>query len=137
MFKTIMVPVDLTHLDKLARALAVASDLAKLYGSAIHYVGVTGNTPGVAAHTPQEYTEKLNALAAARGQADGVDIKARAVVSHDPAVELDGALRNAAEELGCDLIVMASHVPGFAQHLFSSHGGYLASHATISVFLVR
>ncbi len=137
MFKTIMVPVDLTHLDKLARALAVASDLAKLYGSAIHYVGVTGNTPGAAAHTPEEYTEKLSALAAARGQADGVDIKARAVVSHDPAVELDGALRNAAQELECDLIVMASHVPGFAQHLFSSHGGYLASHATISVFLVR
>jgi nucleotide-binding universal stress UspA family protein len=28
-------------------------------------------------------------------------------------------------------------VPGFAEHLFSSNAGYLASHADISVFVVR
>jgi nucleotide-binding universal stress UspA family protein len=32
---------------------------------------------------------------------------------------------------------MGSHVPGFAEHLFSSNAGYLASHTDISVFIVR
>ncbi len=137
MFKTIMVPVDLAHLDKLAKALGVASDLAKHYGAVVHYVGVTGTAPGSAAHSPEEFTEKLETLAASRARADSADIRARTIVSHDPAVELEGSLRQAAEALNADLVVMASHVPGFSEYVFSSHAGYLASHASTSVFVVR
>jgi len=43
----------------------------------------------------------------------------------------------AAKEAGCDLVVMASHVPGFREHILSSNAGYVASHAPISVFVVR
>ena len=47
------------------------------------------------------------------------------------------ALRKAIEEVGADLVVMATHIPGAAEHLFASHGGSVAAHAKISVFLVR
>jgi len=32
---------------------------------------------------------------------------------------------------------MASHEPGFFEHIFSSHGGYIAQHAKVSVLVVR
>jgi nucleotide-binding universal stress UspA family protein len=43
----------------------------------------------------------------------------------------------AIDKIGADLVVMASHKPGFLEHIFSSHGGYIAQHATCSVFVVR
>ena len=39
--------------------------------------------------------------------------------------------------VGADLVIMASHVPGMLEHIFSSHGGYIAQHAKVSVFVVR
>ena len=45
--------------------------------------------------------------------------------------------REAAEELGADLVVMATHVPNLTDYIWASHGGHLASHAKASVFLVR
>ena len=39
--------------------------------------------------------------------------------------------------LRIDLIVMASHVPGVAEYVFASNAGYLASHADLSVLVVR
>ena len=39
--------------------------------------------------------------------------------------------------LGVDLVVMASHVPGFREYIFHSNAGFLASHTDLSVFVVR
>ena len=49
MFKRIMVPIDLTHADKLEKALDVAGDLAAHYGSTLVYVGVTAPSPSAVA----------------------------------------------------------------------------------------
>ena len=43
----------------------------------------------------------------------------------------------AVHETGADLVVMASHIPGIADAIWPSHGGRLASHADVSVFVVR
>lgn len=137
MFKKIMVPIDLTHVDSLQRAMTVASDIAKIYGASIQYVGVTGSGPGAAAHTPEEFTAKLQALAAEQASESGVEVTAKTIVSNDVTIELDASLRQASKDLGADLVVVGSHVPGFADYIFSSHGGSLASHASISVFVVR
>src|SRR3546814_11342159 len=64
----------------------------------------------------------------------GVEFGSHAITSPDPAIDLDERLGREAHEIGADLIVMGSHVPGFAEHLFASNAGYLASHAEISVF---
>ena len=137
MYKKIMVPVDLAHTDKLEKAVATAADLAKHYQAALQMVGVTASAPSSVAHTPEEYAAKLAEYAAAEGKKQGVEIGSHAIVSPDPTIDLDDKLGREAHDIGADLVVMASHVPGFAEHLFSSRAGYLASHTDISVFVVR
>ena len=137
MYRTILVPVDLSHTDKLNKALATAADLSRQYGASLHLVSVTAGTPGAAAHTPHEFEEKLRAFAAAQSARLGTSFAALTVTSPDPAVSLDQEIDKAARQIGADLIVMASHVPGFAEHIFASNAGYLASHSALSVFVVR
>ncbi len=137
MFTNIMMPVDLAHIDKLDRALKVAADLSSHYGAKITYVGVTANTPGPIAHTPDEYASKLADMAAGQASAHGIDTGSHMVVSHDPAVDIDDALIAARKELGADLVVMATHLPNIGDMFLPSHGGELARHSQASVLLVR
>ena len=137
MFNNIMVPVDLAHADSLQQAITVACDMAKAYSSSLHFVAVTGSGPSPAARNPEEFTEKLQALAAKWASQSGVKIDTKTIVSNDVAVELDASLRQACEELGADLVIVGSHVPGFADYVVRSHGGSLASHAKVSVFVIR
>lgn len=137
MYEKIMVPVDLAHAERLEKALATAADLAGHYGASIRLVGVTAETPTEVAHDPKEYRRKLAAFGEAQASARGVPVEIAAEVAHDPGVDLDRTLIEAAESCGADLIVMASHLPGFAEHFFASHAGRVASHARISVFVVR
>jgi nucleotide-binding universal stress UspA family protein len=137
MYKKIMVPVDLGHTEKLEKAIATAADLSKYYKASAQLVGVTASAPGSVAHNPEEFAKKLNEFAAAEGRTLGVEFGAHAITSPDPARDLDGTLGREAHDIGADLIVMGSHVPGFAEHLISSNAGHLASHTDISVFVVR
>ena len=137
MYKTIMVPVDLAHIEGLGKAIDTATDLAKLYGARVCFVGVTAEPPTDVAHTPSEFAKRLEAFAAQQSERHGLEIATKAYASHDPAVDLNATLISAATDTASDLIVMASHVPGFPEHVFSSHAGAVASHADVSVFVVR
>ena len=64
-------------------------------------------------------------------------MSARPYTSHDPTADLDPTLMKAIEETGSDLVVVASHIPGFPEYLFASNAGYLAMHASVSVFVIR
>lgn len=135
MYTHIMIPVDLAHVDRLGRALKIGADLAKLWDATVTYTAVTGVQPSKVAHTPQEFEAKLAAFAREQGEAAGVTAQAKAIVAHDPSVEMDHMLVDAADEVGADLVVMGTHDP----HAFDwpSHGGKLAAHAGCSVLLVR
>lgn len=137
MFSTIMVPVDLRHTDKMKKAIKAAADVAKIYGSKAHLVGVTLSGPTEVAPTPEAFSERLSGFAAECSEQNGVSFQSHTEVSHDPTIDLDETLKRAAEHLGVDLVVMASHVPGWADYLFASNAGYLASHSDMSVFVVR
>lgn len=140
MYKKIAVPVDLAHTDKLKKAIDTAADLAKLYGADVTYISVTAATPGPGGHTPQEFEKNLQQFADEQGKAHGQKVAGHAVVSHDPATDLDKNLLKAVEEIGADLVVMASHEPGFVDqfwHIWPSHGGAMAKQAKASVFVVR
>ena len=137
MFSKIMVPVDLEHAATLEKAIGIAADLAKLHGAQIHLVGVTASAPGAVAHNPAEFERKLQAFAADHAARHGCEMTSKAVLSNDPAVELASALEDCSREMGADLVVMASHVPGFMDLLFPSRAGHLATHTDISVFIVR
>ena len=132
-----MVPVDLAHIEKLDKALATARDLAKYYRIPVCFVGATAEVPTEVAHTPSEYKERLEAFGARQAEQHGLEVTTAAYPSHDPAVDLNRTLITAAKENGADLIVMASHIPGLADHVFASHAAAVASYADVSVFVVR
>ena len=137
MFKNIAVPFDLANAEKQEKAINAAADLAKHYGSVLTLVGVTSNTPSDVAHSPEEYQEKLTAFAAEQSRIYGVSFNACSAVSVDIAIDLEKKLNQAIHEIGADLIVMASHVPGFRDYLFRSHSGDLATHTDLSVMIIR
>jgi nucleotide-binding universal stress UspA family protein len=137
MYERILIPVDLAHTDKLGKALATAADLAKHYRASICCVGVTAAAPTHVANNPEEYAEELNRFAADQSKRRGVEFEPKMMVSHDPVSDLDDVLGEAIKEQSADLVVMASHVPTFADYFISSNAGYLASHVSTSVFVVR
>ena len=137
MYSQIMVPVDLAHLDRLEKALTTASDLSKHYDAPICYVGVTPTTPGPLGHNPAEFAQKLEAFGAEQAATRGHKATTKAYPSHDVAIDLDDILLKAVDEVGADLVVMASHVPGVLDYVWPSHGGKVAAHSDASVLVVR
>ncbi|MCR9085704.1 MAG: universal stress protein [Rhodobacteraceae bacterium] len=137
MFSRIMIPIDLGHIDQMDKAIAVTAELAKLHGAEVHVVGVTQSQPSEIARNPAAFGEKLAALASELSEKQGVTFTPHTEMSHDIRLDLDDVLARAATAIGADLIVMASHVPGFADHIFASNAGYIASHSSMSVFVVR
>ncbi|WP_109468852.1 universal stress protein [Albibacillus kandeliae] len=137
MFNRIMTPVDLAHRPKMERGLKCSADLARTYGIPVVYVGVTASTPGALGHTPEEYREKLEEFAREEASAEGIQTSAHMVVSHDPTTDLDDVLLKALDQVGADLVVMSSHVPGLTDYIWPSNGGKIAAHASASVMLVR
>ena len=137
MFKKIMVPVDLEHTENLTGALSVAAQMAEANGGEIFYAGVHGGAPSEVAHNPDEYKEALDAFAKSQSYAQVGKVSTLPIYSHDPGVEVATALIQAAQDNQMHVIVMASHMPGWAEHVFHSNAGYVACHAPMSVFVVR
>lgn len=138
MYSKIMVPVDLAHVERLEKALSTAADLAKLYNLPVRYIGVSASAPSKIAHTPEEFSQKMKEFGQSQAEKYGLtDVTTAGYISHDPAVDLDDTLLKAAHDSGADLVVMASHVPGLAEHIFASNAGYFASYSDVSVLVVR
>ncbi|NVK34229.1 MAG: universal stress protein [Rhodobacteraceae bacterium] len=137
MFDTIMVPVDLRHTPALGKALSVAAEMAKAHNATVNYVGVTSPEPGELGHNPEEFKEKLNQFAAEQASAHGLKVAAHMIIDTDPAADLRHTLTKTVDELGADLVVMATHLPNIGNYIWASHGGHLANHVKASVFLVR
>lgn len=137
MFKRIMAPVDLAHLDKLERALQVTAEEAKLHNAAVTYVSVSAAAPSALAHTPDEFKARLQDFASKQALAHGINAASHAIISHDPTTDVDDALLKCVSDTGADLVVMASHRPGLADYFWPSNGGKIAAHTDASVFIVR
>ncbi|MFB9866468.1 universal stress protein [Vreelandella sulfidaeris] len=137
MFTNIMVPVDLAHLEALEPALDVVANMAKQYDTRITYVSVTANTPSSIARTPQEYEQKLEAFAQERHKVHGQPVSIKVYSSTDPVANIDSLLEKAIAEVNADLVMMATHLPRHLDIVMPSHGGKLATHTDVSVFLIR
>nr|WP_155137883.1 universal stress protein [Roseibium sp. RKSG952] len=132
-----MVPIDLAHANKLTKAVEAAAGLAAQHNAPIVFVAVTASTPGPLAHNPDEFAKRLDDFAQQQATKYGISAEARTVVTHDPAVDLNNHLIRAIKDTGADVVVMASHIPNVADHIWPSHGGTIATHTNASVFLVR
>ena len=111
MYRKILAPIDLAHRERLSKAIDTAVDLAGRWGIPVVLAGVTEATPSAVAHNPQEFAQKLAALAAELSERSGVAVESRAYTAHDPATQIDETLLKAVEDTGADLVVIASHAP--------------------------
>lgn len=137
MFKHIMAPVDLAHLDRLGRALNVTVEEARHWKAPVTFVSISAAAPSALAHTPHEFAKKLEEFAAGMATEHGIDARAHPIIGHDPVTDVDDMLLKAIGEIGADLVVMGSHKPGASEYIWPSNGGKVASHAAASVMLVR
>jgi nucleotide-binding universal stress UspA family protein len=101
------------------------------------YVGVAAATPGAIAHSPEEFRMKLAEFASSQAETHRISATAHAVISHDPATDLDPSLLKAVKDTGADLVVMASHIPNITDYIWPSNGGSIATHSSASVLVVR
>ncbi|MFP4463264.1 MAG: universal stress protein [Guyparkeria sp.] len=137
MYHSIMVPVDLAHLDALEKPLTVAADMARHYNARLCYVGVTTSQPSSVARTPEEYQHKLMAFAREHAPDNGQTPSARVYNSHDPVADLDDILLEAIDDVDADLVVMGTHLPHHIDAVMPANGSKVAAHSNVSVFLVR
>lgn len=136
MYRTIIVPIDLSQEDKGRNIVNLA---VKLGGSdaRIILVNVLEELPGyIAVELPAGLMEqsrddaqaKLRAIAADAGIAPEIVVR----TGHPGNQILD-----LAEEMGADLIMVASHRPGLQDYFIGSTAGRVVRHATCSVLVVR
>lgn len=138
MYSRILVPVDLDHVETLARALDLVSQTAKENGATVVYVNVVDAVPTTSTRTEGDrMAERLKAFVAGQAEKYGVQADDHVALRGDLHLNVGKDIIKAAEDANCDLIIMASHVPGMKEHILSSNAGYVASHAPMSVHVVR
>lgn len=137
MFKKILIPLDLSDSQAQTKALSIATEMARTHHAELHAVSIGSNLPDPAARTESERTATLNALVSDLQTQHNIDAIAHEIHSVDPGAEMDSLLMQFIEESRIDLVVMSSHEPGMMEYFFPTHGGYIAAHAKISVFVVR
>ena len=136
MYNTIIVPIDLSHEERASHMLEAAK---RLGGSSakVYVLNVFDDVPGyVAAELPADIIE--NSKSASMQRLEGIvaesGVDAEAVIrTGQPA----RGILDLAEDVKADLIVIASHKPGFQDYLLGSTASRVVRHATCPVFVIR
>ncbi len=141
MFKEILLPIDLGDVESSRKAVSTALDLGRSQGARLHLMCVV---PGysmsiVSQYFPKGFEEK--SLAEAAKQLDEFiaksipsEIDSQAIVANGTVYE---EILRAAKNVGCDLIVMASHRPELKDYLLGPNAARVVRHANCSVLVVR
>jgi universal stress protein F len=136
MFKTIMVPIDLSHLDEGKATIGLAKAHAEK-GARIIILNVVEDIPSyVAAELPnglvdrsrEHAREELATLVKSTGIKADIEVR----TGHPYRTILE-----AAEGSNADLIVIASHQPGLQDYFLGSTAARVVRHAKCSVLVVR
>ena len=136
MFKTILVPIDMAHLVEGKTIIDVAMEHASEEAKII-LLNVVEEIPNlVAIELPANYIDKslesahdeLKAIATAAGRK--MDVEVRSGSSYRTILDV-------AEEKQVDLIIIASHRPGFQDYFLGSTAAKVVRHAKCSVLVVR
>jgi universal stress protein F len=136
MYKTILVPVDMSHLERGKSMI----DVARKQGdkdSQIILLHVIEEIPtwaaaeipaGIMDKSRQTIHEELQAIASSASIKADVEIRS----GHPYKTILDKA-----DEVEADLIIVASHKPGFQDYFLGSTAAKVVRHAKCSVLVVR
>ncbi|MDH3319599.1 MAG: universal stress protein [Betaproteobacteria bacterium] len=140
MFNDILLAVDLGEPGSWKRALPAALELCKASSAVLHVISVLpAIDPRVSPYLPADASRKMIEEAAG----DLRDF----VKQHVPAgikvqdIVAQGAIYKeilaAAEKIGADLVVMASHKPGARDYLLGANAAHVVRHCPRSVMVVR
>ena len=136
MYKTIIVPVDLSHAERGKGMIDAAKKLIDK-GGGIFLINVVEDMPTyVAAELPggfidkskKEAHETLKKMAKEAGL--DTEVEVRSGSAHT-------AILGFAQEKGTDLIIIASHHPELADYLLGSTASRVVRHAKCSVLIIR
>ncbi len=146
---TILVPIDLDEESSWRKALPTAVDQARLTGGKVHLVHVVphitagldwryairGETGGTLEYDVKKLQEAARKrLSELMAQHVPPEFRGETLVPHG--VIYDEIIQ-AADRLGADLIVMASHRPSLKDYLLGPNAARVARHARTSVHIVR
>lgn len=136
MFKKILIPIDLGNAEKGKTMITAAGQLGGK-SAELTLLNVVEDIPayvaselpeGILAATRENAQTSLDDIASASGRKMTTEIRAG-----NPA----RAILDAAEQKGADLIIIASHRPGFQDYLLGSTAGRVVRHAKCSVLVLR
>ena len=133
MYRKILLPVDLDYPESAAKAMEVATEMARAEGASLTVISVQPIILDESGTPPPDYQPKLDTYLAKHFQNSGVGITGLLKLGGSISAEI----RYAAEEIGADLIVMGSHDPHFTDYLIGSNAAHVALHTPCSVLVVR
>jgi nucleotide-binding universal stress UspA family protein len=141
MFASILLPVDLGDSSSWERALPIAAALARSFSAQLHLITVLPEfgMPIVGSYFPDDFEARTfevakQALATFVAEHVAADLKAETHIGHGT---IYSEIIKAADRLGCDLIVMASHRPEMRDYLLGPNAARVARHSARSVLIVR
>lgn len=141
MYKDILFPVDLHQESSWQKALPVAVDYCKAFGSTLHVLNVVPDfgMATVGSYFPEGFEDK--ALEGARSQLHEFvtkhvpkDVTVQHIIGHGSVY--DEILR-VARETKVDLILLASHRPELKDYLLGPNAARVVRHFNGSVLVVR
>lgn len=140
MFKKILVPIDISQSDSGEASLVAAVDMAGKTGADLVLLNVIADIPNLVANRlPTDYLEEMQESAAKmlddlsskhKLKSGSYEIRTAHGQTYD---EIIGA----AENVGADLIVIASHRPDISDYLLGSTADKVVRHAKCSVLVMR
>ena len=141
MFKTILLPIDLGEASSWQKALPAALVHACGEGGSLNVLTVVPDFGEsiVGTYFPPDFAEQMmaqakNDLEAFRAAHVPSDVPSKALVRSGT---IYGEIIGAAEAIGADLIVMASHRPALSDYLLGPNAARVVRHAKCSVLVVR
>lgn len=140
MFKSILVPIDLSETVLANAALDAAIELAMASGGKLRLISVRSLMPA----TYMEYIPAdFDVNAKAEAEAELKTLASGLALPHDrlsTVVRLGsvyGEVLDEAKACGADLIVVGSHRPSMATYLIGSNAKTIVRHAICSVLVIR
>jgi nucleotide-binding universal stress UspA family protein len=133
MYKKLLVPVDLDYPEVAAKAMEVAQEMARAEGASLAVISVQPIIMDDSGTPPPNYQPKMDAYLVKHNPDNGEGITGLLKLGGSISAEI----RYAAEEIGADLIVMASHDPHYTDYLIGSNAAHVALHTPCSVLVVR
>lgn len=140
MFKSILVPIDLSDTDLAKPAIATAVSLSQASNGTLRLLNVLQMTPVMLAeYVPADFDVQQR-----QSSEDALAIVAREVriaPSRISSVVRQGSIYHEileeAQAIKADLIVMASHRPAMKTYFLGSNAGHVVRYATCSVLVLR